>query len=410
MAKTKIISSLDIGTSSVKVLIAQKYSDSEQIKILGFAKSPCNGLRRGVVIDIEETVKAIESARQKAEQSAGLPLEHAFASLEGAHICSQSVHGTVAVSRADGEVSQDDVARVIEAAQAVSLPANYQILKIIPREFIIDSQKIKNPIGMNGVRLELDAMLIQGLDPFIKNLEKCIIQAGIDINALVIAPLADELAVLSKRQKELGTAVINLGGGTTDLLVYEEGNILTANILPLGSSHITSDIAIGLKTSIESAEAIKLKFGSALKNKVSPKEKIDLKKIDSQEQGFVLRQDIAEIIEARIQEVFVLINTELKKIHREALLPGGVVLVGGGAKIPFITDLAKQVLSLPVQIGVPHGLAGLVEPITDPEYATAAGLILYGAQEHEESYSKIGFARGLSILKKTKQWLRAFLP
>ncbi|MAG44843.1 cell division protein FtsA [bacterium] len=410
MAKTKIISSLDIGTSSVKALIAQKHFDSEQIKILGFAKIPCHGLRRGVVIDIEETIKAIELAKQKAEQSAGLPLEHAFVSLEGSHICSQSVHGTVAVSRADGEVSQDDVSRVVEAAQAVSLPGNCQVLEIIPREFTIDSQKIKNPIGMNGVRLEVDALLIQGLDPFIKNLEKCINQAGVDINAMVVAPLADELAVLSKRQKELGVAVINLGAGTTDLLVYEEASILTVNVLPLGAGHITSDIAIGLKTSIETAEAIKIKYGSALKDKISQNKKIDLSKIDSLEQGFVFQEEIVEIVEARLQEVFSLINLELKKIHREALLPGGVVLVGGGSKIPFITDLAKKVLSLPVQIGIPQGLTGVVESIMDPEYVTAAGLILYGAKEQEQIYSKIGFSKDLSALRKIKQWLRAFLP
>lgn len=416
--KSRIISALDIGSHSVKAIIAQKIdaekNNLDRLQIIGVGQTISHGIRKGVVIDIEETIKAINSAKQEAEQASGVPLEHAFVCLEGSHIFSEASKGTVAISRADGEVSEEDILRAVESAKTVSIPNNSEILKVIPRNFIIDGQQnIKSPIGMNGVRLEVDALVVQGLSPFIKNLEKCIIGAGIDIDDLVLAPLVDMEAVLDKRQKELGVALINLGGGTTDLLVCEEGDILKITILPIGCSHITSDIAIGLRTSIETAEKVKTTYGAALQSKISDTEKINLKKLDKSEKGFIDRIQVAEIIEARLQEIFSLVNKELKKIDKQGMLPAGAVLVGGGAKMPYIVDLAKESLSLPAQVGLPRDLEGMVDEIEDPEFVTAAGLIIWGAREsgsHRSgfSFSKIPLISGAGA--KMKNWLRAFLP
>lgn len=398
--KAQIINGLDIGTSLVRLITAKADKDKE-LQIIGLGQAASNGLRKGTVIDIEETIKAISAAKDIAERASGVPIENAYVNLSGSHINARPSRGTVAVSRADGEVSKEDVERVINAAQTISLPLNREILKVIPQTFSIDGQNnIKYPVGMNGVRLELDALILEASTPIIKNLTKCINQAGIKIIDFVPSPLAASQAVLSKRQKELGVILIDLGAGTTSLVVFEEGNILHLAILPIGGAYITNDLAIGLKTSIDVAEKVKLEY--------TKKDQIDLSKISDEEEGVVSKEKINDIIEARVSEIFALVNKELKKINRQKLLPAGAVLTGGGAKMANIIEKAKEYLSLPARIGQPTDLKGIADEVLDPTFATAVGLLLSGLEQEGSDKEKTSVLSNLS--NKLKKYLRNFLP
>jgi len=415
MPKETIIVGLDVGSCFIRTVVAKARTDQTKLQIIGMGQVPSFGLRRGVVVDIDETIKNISQSVQEAEQSSGLSIERAYVSLSGNHITSKTSKGVVAVSRADGEISREDVDRAVNAASAVSILPNREILHVIPRSFSVDDQKgIKDPAGMNGVRLEVDALIIEGATPFIKNLTKCISEVGLEIEGLVLAPLAASRAILTKRQKELGVLSLDLGGGTASLIVFEEGDIIHSCVLPIGSSHITNDIAIGLRSSIDLAEKVKLEYGSALVSEISKKDNINLSKLAGEEKGVVPRAQVAEIIEARLSEVFDLVNKELKKIDRQGLLPAGVVLLGGGAKIPSLVDLSKVELRLPAQVGFPLELEGIVDEVDDPAFATAIGLVLWGIDERIKSgrLTVIPFSRfPISLtVKKIKSWLQGFLP
>jgi len=414
MARQEIIVGLDVGTTTVRTIVAQKNPKQPKPLFIGIGEVPSTGIRKGAVVDIEETVKAISASLEETERIAGTAIEHVYVSIGGEHIISKSSRGVVAVSRADGEISEEDVARVINAAQAITIAPNKEILHVIPISFTLDSQEqIKDPVGMNGVRLEANVLIIEGAVPFIKNLTKCVHESGVEIDDLVLTSLASSKAVLSSRQKELGVVVIDLGGGTTSLAVFEEDTLIHTAVLPVGGGHVTNDIAIGLRTSIDIAERVKRDFGSALPLEVSKRDKIDLAKIDSSEEGVVLRRHLAEIIEARIVEIFTLVDQELKKIDRSKMLPAGAVLVGGGAKMPGIIDLAKETLSLPVQIGFPQNIEGIVDRINDPSFATVVGLVLWGLDEKVYSHRKFQLS-GVSYLanpiSKLKRLFKTFLP
>lgn len=400
-----------MGSSNIRAVIAQLSFGQEKPQILGIGAVPSFGLRRGVVVDIEETAKGIKEAVAEAERAAEVSIGHAFINIGGHHISCRISKGVVAVSRADGEISKEDVERATKAARAVSMPQNRELIHAIPRSFAVDEEaNIKDPVGMTGVRLEANLMLIEGATPFIKNLAKCLQEAEIEADDMVFSALAASKAVLTKRQKELGVVVLDFGGGTSSLTVFEEGDIVHASALPIGGSHITNDIAIGLRTSVDVAERVKLEYGFAFPEEINKKEIIDLTKLEGEE-GIVSRRQVAEIINARIIEIFDLVNKELKKIGRQGLLPAGLVLVGGGAKIPGILDVAREELKLPIQIGFPAGVDGVVNQIDDPSFAVAVGLVLWGAEEHEKipkrqfSFSKFGGALG-----KIKKWLRVFMP
>ena len=413
MAKESIIVGLDIGSCFIRTVVAKIKADQTKPQIIGVGQVPSFGLRRGVVVDIEEAIKNISQSIQEAERNSGLSINRAHISLGGNHITSRTSKGVVAVSRADGEIAKEDVERAINAASAISLSPNREILHIIPRCFMVDDQAgIKEPVGMNGVRLEVDALIIEGATPFIKNLTKCISEVGLEVEGLVLTPLAASRAALTKRQKELGVLALDLGGGTVGLTVFEEGDIIHSCILPIGSSHITSDIAIGLRSTIDLAEKVKLEYGSALVSEISKKDTIDLSKLGIEEKGIIPRVQVAEIIEARLSETFELVDKELKKINRQGLLPAGVVLLGGGAKIPSLVDLAKEELRLPAQVGFPLELEGIVDEVDDPAFATAVGLLLWGIDERVKSNGRISLPQ-LSItstVDKIKGWLRGFLP
>lgn len=414
---------IDIGSTTTRVIIGHDDPQAEQFSIIGLGVAPTAGVQKGVITDVDEAVDSLTQALDAAERMAGVPVEHAYVSINGSHIESQNSRGVIAVSRADGEITPDDVARVVNAAQAISLPANREILHVLPQNFIVDGQEhIHDPVGMTGVRLEVEAHIIEGSAPFIKNLTKVVNQAGVHIEDFVFTPLATSMAVLDKRQKELGVALVDLGGGTTSLAVYEEKTLLHTSVLPVGASHITNDIAIGLRTSIDIAEAIKIEHGTALPHEVSDNEDILIESDDSfsltheqsgEGQDSISRKEVANIIGARAEELFAFVDKELKAIGRSGLLPAGVMLTGAGAHMPGIVEVGKKKLRLPVRIGVPKKeVVGVVENIQNPSYATAVGLLLW-AQEQDQvtpQRSSLQVPNIGNSVHRVQEWLKTFLP
>ncbi|MBI5037762.1 MAG: cell division protein FtsA [Candidatus Kerfeldbacteria bacterium] len=417
MAREDIITGLDIGSTAIRIVVGQRNPHDNQIHILGAAEQPAEGVNKGSITSIEDAVSSISSAFEQVERMTGVPVEHVFVGINGSHITSQDSHGVIAVSKSDGEIKEEDVERVIEAAQAVATPPNYEILHVIPRSFAVDNQAgIKDPIGMTGIRLEVDAQIIQGLSAQIKNITKCIYRTGVDIDDLVLGVLASAEAVLTRKQKDLGVALLNIGGTTTSLLVFEEGEVLHSAILPVGSSHITNDIAIGLRTSIELAEKIKVEYGSALPDELNKRDEINLHELDSREEGAVSQKHIAEIIEARCEEIFSLADKELQKIDRSGLLPAGVVLTGGGAKLNGLIEVAKREFKLPAALGYPLNIASTaVDKVNDVNYSTAIGLLFWGAGLSDDSGSgkKLSMPKFSSVADATgkmKKWFKTLIP
>jgi len=411
---------LDIGSAEIRAVIAQEISSEEPLRIIGVGITPSFGMRRGVVADMDSVAKACNNALEQAERMAGHPAESLVVSVGGTEILCQDALGVVAVGRADGEVVEDDIARVLEEVQArLTMPLNREIIHVIPKDFRLDDQKnIKNPVGMRGVRLEMNAIIISGSTSHLKSISHSLEQAGATVESFVVEPLASAEAVLSDKQKELGTVLINIGGSTTSLVVFEDGDLFHLAVLPVGSGHITNDIAIGLRTTIEVAEAVKLQFGSTLPEEISKKDEIDLSVFDSQEDVFVSRRHVAEIIEARFEEILSFVNGELKNIGREGLLPGGAVLSGGGALLPGAVELAKKLLRLPVQIGYPKPLGGILDQVDTPQFTTAVGLLLLAQtnSSHKNPFSTPSKIMGIipesvyTVIKKIKRWLKQFLP
>ncbi len=419
MSKHDIICGIDVGSSNARTVISQLVNSEEKPRIIGVGVSESAGVRKGVIVDIEEILKSVNDSVEKAERMAGVSIDRAVVNVGGNHISSQHSKGVIAIGRADGEVTGDDIERVIGAAQAISIPPNKEIIHIIPKEYSLDDQKnIKDPLGMNGVRLEVDALIVEGSSPYLKNIAKCFEAAKIDIENFVLSPLAAAEATLTRRQKELGVVLIDIGGGTTSIAVFEENDLLASSVIPVGGKHITNDIAIGLRTSIDVAEKVKLEFGNSTPREVSKKEEINLSEIDSNEEGTVFRYHVAEIIEARLEEILNLVNKELRSIGKDKLLPAGAVLTGGTSKLPGAVDLAKEILGLPAQAGFPMPMAGLVDKVDEPSFATVIGLLLWGIKNSELGIKSGSPGRIFNNMpgnmKKTvrgiKKWLEKFLP
>lgn len=411
MAKSRIIASLDIGSSKIRTVVGTLEEKSPIPNIIGVGIAPSTGMRKGSVIDVEETINSITASLEDAERMSGEPINHIFLGFGGNHIESLNSKGVIAVSHGN-EITEADVDRVLEAAQAVSLPSNKRILRIIPKSFTVDEQKgIKYPVGMTGVRLECEAHIVTGLIPAIKNIEKCVLQAGVDIDDIIPNVLSSAEAVLSKRQKELGVVVVDIGSGGTTVCVFEEGTTLHTAVIPVGGENVTNDVAIGLRTSIDTAEKIKIEYGTCIPDDVNDRETIDLSLISKIDQQKVSKKHMAEIIEARYHEIFLLVKDELAKIHRDGMLPAGVVLTGAGVKMAGVIDLARETLNLPVQIGFPQNFDGVVDKIDDPAYTTAIGLILWGAKMERRGYGLS--LKGLNIKKifsGIKNWAKELLP
>lgn len=414
MPKPYIISGIDIGNSQIKVITARISSDGLRPEIIGSGSSSSNGLRRGVVVDMEETVENVRSAVQRAEAMAGTPIRRAYLAVNGLHMNTQSSRGVIAVSRADNEISQNDIERVIKAASVVSLPPNREIVHVIPKNFIVDgTEYVKNPLGMKGVRLEADVLIIDGLSPYLRNLAKCVNENNIEVAGLVYGPLASAMAVLDKNQKEYGVVNIDFGGGTSSLTVFEEADMLHSKILPIGSRHITNDLAVMLRTSIDVAERIKLEHGATSDAEdLRRRGEVDLSGLVGEDNFVIPKKQLVRVIDARAHELFDIVNNELKKVAKSGLLPAGVVLSGGGVNLPGLVALAKEKLRLPVRIARPVHFEGIAEIVDDPSFSVAMGLVLWGLdQELEGRGAKSqGSLGGGDSTKKLVDWLKNFLP
>ena len=380
MSKNReIITGLDIGTQSIRVVMGQRLGDS-RLKIIGVAETPASGISRGSINSIEDAVSSIAEAMEKCERMTGLRIDKIVVGISGTHIKTTNSRGVVAVAKANQQVDDADIARALELAESTTIMPNYEILHVLPIAYNLDDQKnIREPQGMTGVRLEVETQVVMALSAQVRNLTKCIYRTGVDIEFIVFSILATAEAVLTAKQKELGVAVVNIGSATTSLAVFEDGNILHTAVLPVGAGHITNDLAIGLKTSVNVAEAVKIDHAQAIAEGISKRDEVDLHKYSEEEKKgtFVYKRDIATIAEARMSEIFEMVNEELKKIDRAGKLPAGIVLTGGGSKLPLIIDLAKQVFQLPVFQGMPINQDFPIDKLNDPEYTTALGLVVW---------------------------------
>lgn len=417
---SELIAGLDIGSNTIRMVVGQHVEKTNDqsgsiVQIIGVHEVPSEGIRRGIITNIEDAVSSISHCLERVERMTGQQLESVWVGIAGTHITSQESRGVIAVSRPNGEINDDDIDRAIEAARTVVTPLNHEILHVIPRSFSVDGQGgIKDPSGMTGIRLEVDTQIIQGLSSHIKNLTKSVYRTGLEIDDIVLSVLAASEAVLTKKQKELGCVLIDIGGPTTSIIVFEEGDILFTSILPIGSDHITADIAIGLRRDPEVAERVKLEYGTALPNDIDPSEEVNLGELGD-ESGMVSRKYIAEIIEARVEELFEKIDGELSKIGRSGLLPAGAILVGSGAKMPGIIEVAKEKLRLPVSLGYPRNIYTALEKVDDISYATAVGLLKWGEQVSTQRVGKSNtwgskFKVVNKVGHKLRDWFKALKP
>jgi cell division protein FtsA len=406
---------LDIGTT--KVCVVSGHVQEGMIQVTGIGKAQNSGMRKGAVVDIEETVSAISAAVEEVERSSGQPVDSCFASISGSQVVSIDSKGIIAVSRADGEISESDVERVLEAAKSVALPPNNEIIHIVPKMYVVDGQAgIKDPTGMSGIRLEVQAHVIGVSTPTVKNLSKAITQAGLDIDGIVYSGIAAAKGYLNKKQKEIGVVLIDIGASNTSVVVFEEGTLIHSKVIPIGANHITNDIAIGLKISLEVAEKIKLEEISAVVDDVKESEKVDLSKYDKNEKEKPNRRYVCEIAEARLNELFGMIKDELKIIERDEMLPAGAILVGGGAKLTGLTQYVKNTLGLPAQVGhLVFEVSGIVDKLDDPEYACAVGLMLWGIDETQNIMSnkvrpKLNLGNAGGVLDRVKEVFKNLIP
>jgi cell division protein FtsA len=376
----RIFVGLDIGTTKISCIVADQNGGDEP-RVVGVGNAPSEGLRRGVVVDLEKTVQSIQRAVDEAERMAGVTVRAVTAGIAGDHIRSINSRGVIAVSRRDNEIGPADVDRVVEAAKAIAIPMDREIIHVIPQEFIVDDQSgIKDPVGMSGVRLEAEVHIITGAVTSAKNICRAIQRAGAKVADLVLEPLASSNAVLGRDERDLGVVLLDLGGGTTDVAVFFEGSIRHTAIVPFGGANVTNDIAIGLRTPIEKAEQIKIQHGCALAALVSPEAMVSVPGVGGRPDRQISRHVLASMIEPRMEEIFAIANKEVKKNHFAELLGGGVVLTGGTSLMPGVAELAEQVFEMPVRLGIPQGLGGLSANVADPRYATGVGLVIHAAQ------------------------------
>ena len=414
MATNKdIISGLDVGTSNIRIVMGQRLPDG-RLNIIGAAETPAEGISRGSIASVEDAVSCIAETIEKCERMTGLRIDKMVVGMSGSHIKTLSSKGVVAVAKANEQVEDSDVERALEVAESTTTLPNYEILHVLPISYNLDDQKgLKEPQGMSGVRLEVETQVVMALSSQVKNLTKVIYRTGVDIEYIVFSILANAEAVLTQKQKDLGVAVVNIGSATSSMIVFEEGNILHTAVLPIGAGHITNDLAIGLKTSVEVAEAVKIDHAQALSEGISKHDEVDLHKYSETEKkgSYVYKKDIAEICEARMEEIFSMINDELKKIDRDGKLPAGVILTGGGAKLPLIVDLAKNIFNLPVFLGMPANRSFAIDKLNDLEYTTALGLVMWANQNVGSSnnflsnFSSIGHTTS-----KMKGWFKSLWP
>ncbi len=409
----RVIVGIDVGTTKICVLVGELDRDGK-LNIVGVGTCPSQGLRRGVVVNIEETVTSIAAALDRAERLSGKKLTTAYVGIAGSHIESENSKGFVAISPSHRDIIQNDISRAIEVARAIPLTTNREVIHVIPRGYVVDGQEgIKNPIGMSGFRLEVETHIITGSVSSIHNLIKCVHKAQVEIEDLVLEPLASSEAVLDDGETDLGVALIDIGGGTTDVAVFSDGAIWHTVVLPIGGNLITSDIAIGLRLPFAVAEELKVTYGHCDPATIAEDDMIDLAQFMPDCNDLVPRKLLAEIIQARVEELFSMVHEEIKKSGYDGMLPAGLVITGGTAELPGILDVAGQTLDLPARIGTPIGLLGLADSISRPAYATSVGLLLWGLRHtslfiDEEEPEEEGATS--DVMSRLGRWLRAFIP
>ncbi len=403
-----IISGLDIGTSKIAVVIGE-LSENGVINILGVGISPSEGLRQGVVINLDLAVKSIEKAVHEAQLTAGVEIEEVVVGIAGDHVRSVNSRGVVAVSRADHEITQKDVDRVIDAAKAIALPIDREVLHVLPQEFIVDNQTgIKNPIGISGVRLEAEIHIVTGAVTSAQNIVRSVNRSGLKVRGLVLEPLASSYAVLDKDEKKLGVGLIDMGGGTTDVALFYDGAIRHTAVIGLGGQNVTNDIALGLRTPIDQAEEIKREYGCAYEKSVARNDMFTVPGIGSRGAREVSKALLSSIIQPRMEEIFSLVSKEIKRSDFGELLGAGVVVTGGGCMTEGTVTLAEEIFGLPVSVGVPKGFNGLVNAASTPILATGVGLVLYGMECKDEMAKVLGEDEN-GLFGRIFQWMRHFV-
>lgn len=408
MAKKKpdtVLVGLDLGTTKVCAIVGE-VKDGGQVDIIGIGISPSHGLKKGVVVNIDSTVESVKKAVQEAELMAGVEINSVYVGISGSHIKGLNSRGVVAIK--NKEVGQADIGRVIDAARAVNIPMDQQILHVLPQEFIIDDQDgIKEPLGMSGVRLEAKVHIITGAVTSIQNIVKSCSRAGLHVNDLVLQPLASSRAVLTAEEQELGVVVVDIGGGTTDMALFMEGSLWHTEVLPIGGNHFTNDIAIGLRTPASEAEKIKIKYGCAVSSLVKHEETLEVPSVGGRPPRLLSRQILAEIIEPRVEELFGMIQQRIKKTGFEDMFASGIVLTGGTALMDGIQDSAERLLGLPIRRGTPKNIGGLMDVVNSPIYATGVGLVLHGAENQQEAPRT--FRAGTGVMNKFWKWLGEYI-
>lgn len=403
----KSVVGIDVGTHRILVLVGE-VSDLGDVRVIGVGRVPAKGIKKGVVVNVAQATTAIAEAVREAEKSSGYQIERGYVGVTGAHITSRNSTGVVGVTRRDRGIMPDDIDRVLEAAGAIVLPQNQELVHIMPRSYTVDGQEgVRNPLGMHGFRLEVEAHVVMGSSTALQNLRKCVQDAGIQISELVLTSLAGGSAVLSENEKEMGVVLVDIGEGTVDIAIFIEGTVWHTKSLSLGGEYITNDIAIGLRLPSQVAEQVKLSHGHALAHQVAEDERFTVAPYGEGNPVPVPRWKLAEIVQARCEEILENVQQEIKRSGYDGLLPAGLVLCGGTAQLPGMRDLARSIFELPVQIGIPRGISGLTDRVSGPDAAVAVGLVKWTPMWEEG-----GGWRTIRTpwLKRASEWLKHLLP
>jgi len=404
----RLIVGLDIGTSKVVAMVGEVGPDGE-IEVVGIGSHPSKGMKKGVVVNIESTVQSIQRAVEEAELMAGCQIHSVYVGIAGSHIRSLNSHGIVAIK--DKEVFSHDLERVIDAAQAVAIPADQKILHILPQEYVIDNQEgIKEPLGMSGVRLEAKVHLVTCAANAAQNIEKCIRRCGLEVDEIILEQLASSYSVLTEDERDLGVCLVDIGGGTTDIAIFTDGSIRHTGVIPIAGDQVTNDIAMALRTPTQHAEEIKIKYACALTQLAGAEETIKVPSVGDRAPRDLSRQSLAEVVEPRYDELFTLVQAELRRSGYEDMVPAGIVLTGGTSKMEGVVELAEEIFHMPVRIGYPQTIKGLNDIVRNPIYSTGVGLLQYGV-EHQNEEGPLGLGKSSgpseSIWSRVKAWLQS---
>jgi cell division protein FtsA len=398
-----LIVGLDIGTSKIVAIVAELRPEGG-FEVIGMGSSPSRGLKKGVVVNIESTVNAIQRALEEAELMADCKIRDVWTGIAGSHIRSFNSHGMVAIK--DREVAQSDVDRVVETAKAIPIPTDQQILHVLNQEFVIDGQEdVREPLGMSGVRLEVKVHIVTGAVSAAQNIMKCVRRCGLEVNDLILQPLASAMAVLSEDEKDLGVCLVDIGGGTSDIAVFTQGAIRHTAVIPIAGDQITNDIAMALRTPTKEAEEIKRRYGCALRELADPQDMVEVPGVGERTSKKMSRQTLAEVIEPRVEELYSLVQAELRRSGFEELLSSGIVITGGSASMQGMVELGEEVFHMPVRLGLPSYTGGLSEVIRNPRYSTGVGLLLAGlGQHHRQQIEKMQSGSFKQIVGRMKKW------